>query len=106
MSTLFHILYFSCEQCERVYCVAFYQQLIISATSQLKILDDSDWVEISVMINKHGLVLVRSQPAAGKIDITTNGRTDRWGVLQMQNPFLRLPSSNIFCILYSCITEQ
>ena len=71
MSTLLHILNFSCEQCERVYCVAFYQQLIISATSQLKILDDSDWVEISVMINL--LWLVRSQPAAGKLDITTNG---------------------------------
>ena len=70
MSTLLHILNFSCEQCERVYCVAFYQQLIISATSQLKILDDSDWVEISVMINKHWFV--RSQPE-GKLDITTNG---------------------------------
>ena len=70
MSTLLHILNFSCEQCERVYCVAFYQQLIISATSQLKILDDSDWVEISVMINLPWLV--RSQPAAGKLDITTN----------------------------------
>ena len=80
MSTLLHILNFSCEQCERVYCVAFYQQLIISATSQLKILDDSDWVEISVMINLPWLVKVSTSRKAGyynKWQPTIHYMTDR-----------------------------